>query len=102
MSRTLQLVIKELIKRETKGVAEYGTTVDRQDLGKDAWMLHAYEEALDLVIYIRRAMLAREDYLENKRIRDIAKDVSKRMGAPESTISRINDEVLDTIRKETE
>ena len=47
-------------------------------------------------------MLAREDYLENKRIRDIAKDVSKRMGAPESTISRINDEVLDTIRKETE
>jgi hypothetical protein len=53
-SNILTLVIEDMRKREAKGKLEYGTTLDRKDLGDKEWMLYAYEEALDLALYLRK------------------------------------------------
>jgi hypothetical protein len=55
-SNTLESIIADLRKREEKGLKEYGTTVDRKDLILKDWIKEAYEEALDLAVYLRRAM----------------------------------------------
>ena len=56
MSRTLDRVIADLEAREQMGLGKYGVTVDRGDLGHSEWLQHAYEEALDLCLYLRRAL----------------------------------------------
>ena len=56
MSKLLYLIIDDLLYREEKGRMEYGTTMDRKDLTEQEWLQHAYEEALDLALYLKRAM----------------------------------------------
>jgi hypothetical protein len=56
MSQILEKVINDLKQREEKGLKEYGTTVDRSDLSQNEWLQHAYEEALDLAIYLKKLM----------------------------------------------
>jgi hypothetical protein len=53
-SNILQLVIAELKVREERGLNKYGTTVDRNDLTELDWLQHAYEEALDLAVYLKK------------------------------------------------
>jgi hypothetical protein len=53
-SNILQLVIAELKVREERGLNKYGTTVDRNDLTELEWLQHAYEEALDLAVYLKK------------------------------------------------
>ena len=57
MSNILDETIKDLYKREIRGLKEYGTTMDRTDLSKDEWLQHAYEEALDLALYLKKLLL---------------------------------------------
>lgn len=47
-------VIKEIAERAEAGLAKYGTTMDRTDLSASDWIQHAYEEALDMAIYLKR------------------------------------------------
>ncbi len=54
MSRILYNVINDLFEREEKGLKEYLTTMDRTDLTELEWLQHAYEEALDLSIYLKK------------------------------------------------
>ena len=54
MSKILYSIIDDLIAREDKGLKEYGTTMDRTDLTEQEWLQHAYEEALDLSIYLKK------------------------------------------------
>ena len=49
-------VITDLISREKMGRAKYGTTVDKANLSEKEWMQHAYEEALDFAVYLKRMM----------------------------------------------
>jgi hypothetical protein len=53
-SNILTLVIEDMRKREAKGVLEYGTTLDRKDINEKEWIYYAYEEALDLALYLRK------------------------------------------------
>jgi hypothetical protein len=53
-SDVLQSVINDLNARERRGIVSYGTTVDRKDLTETQWMQHAYEEALDLAVYLKK------------------------------------------------
>ncbi|NBW21025.1 MAG: hypothetical protein EBR82_74990 [Caulobacteraceae bacterium] len=53
-STILQLVIAELKVREERGLNKYGTTMDRKDLTTKQWLQHAYEEALDLSLYLKK------------------------------------------------
>ena len=57
MSDILNQTIKDLYEREARGLKEYGTTLDRTDLTKDEWLQHAYEEALDLALYLKKLLL---------------------------------------------
>lgn len=49
-------VITDLIAREKMGRIKYGVTVDKANLSEQEWLNHAYEEALDFAIYLKRLM----------------------------------------------
>lgn len=49
-------VCQDIAARQQKGIAKYGTTVESNGLPLRAWLDHAYEEALDSAVYLRRAM----------------------------------------------
>jgi hypothetical protein len=54
MSKILYTIIDDLLAREDKGIKEYGKTMDRTDLTELDWLQNAYEEALDLSIYLKK------------------------------------------------
>ncbi len=49
-------VCADIAERQRRGVAKYGTTVASNPLPTRQWLQHAYEEALDFAIYLRRAI----------------------------------------------
>jgi len=55
-SNTYKDVMNDLINREAMGLHKYGVTVDQAQLSEEEWMQHAYEEALDFAIYLKRMM----------------------------------------------
>jgi len=61
MSRILYSIIDDLLDREDKGLTEYGTTMDRTDLSEQEWLQHAYEEALDLAIYLKKIIKTKQN-----------------------------------------
>ena len=50
----VQSVQSDLQARSERGIAKYGTTLDRTDLTEKDWLQHAYEEALDLALYLKK------------------------------------------------
>ncbi|MFW9594833.1 MAG: hypothetical protein ACMV1D_04985 [Macromonas sp.] len=50
------MVCEEIARRQQMGIAKYGTTVADNPLPLREWLQHAYEEALDMAVYLRRAM----------------------------------------------
>ena len=59
MSQVTQQVINDINARELKGLETYGTTMDRTDLTQEQWLNHAYEEALDFAIYLKKLLIIR-------------------------------------------
>lgn len=59
-SNLLEQVIFDLVQREERGKAKYNTSMDRLDLTHKAWLQHAYEEALDMALYLKKAMQINE------------------------------------------
>lgn len=49
-------VCADIIRRQRLGIPKYGTTVAENPLGLREWLVHAYEEALDHAIYLKRAI----------------------------------------------
>ena len=49
-------VCNDIALRQWHGLAKYGTTVEANPLTLRQWLQHAYEEALDQAIYLRRAI----------------------------------------------
>lgn len=49
-------VCQDIAARQAKGVSKYGATVAENPLGMVQWLQHAYEEALDQAIYLKRAI----------------------------------------------
>jgi hypothetical protein len=47
-------VCADIAARQAKGIAKYGTTVEANPLPALEWARHAYEEALDMAVYLRR------------------------------------------------
>lgn len=58
-STIIALVQADLFEREKRGLNKYGTTVDRKDLTEEQWLQHAYEEALDLAVYLKKTILSK-------------------------------------------
>jgi hypothetical protein len=51
-----QQVTKDILSRQQKGMAKYGTTVGENPAPLIEWLNHAYEECLDQAIYLKRAI----------------------------------------------
>ena len=49
-------VCRDIAERQRRGIAKYGTTVAQNPLEFREWLQHAYEEALDLAVYLKRAI----------------------------------------------
>jgi hypothetical protein len=49
-------VCRDILDRQKLGKLKYGTTVAENPLTLRQWCQHGYEEALDLSIYLKRAM----------------------------------------------
>lgn len=63
MSNSLQIasgtegrVCDDIARRQQHGFQKYGTTVESNPIELRAWLQHAYEEALDQAIYLKRAI----------------------------------------------
>ena len=57
----------EIARRQEKGIAKYGTTVADNPLSLRQWLQHAFEEALDQAIYLKRAIAE----IDAQELRDI-------------------------------
>lgn len=53
---TEKRVCEDISRRQAFGMGKYGVSVEANPLTHRAWLQHAYEEALDLAVYLRRAM----------------------------------------------
>lgn len=49
-------VCNDILDRQRRGIAKYGTTVAMNPLELREWMQHMYEELLDAAVYVKRAM----------------------------------------------
>ena len=49
-------VCADIATRQRSGIRKYGVTVEGNPLKHEQWLQHAYEEALDLAIYLKRSM----------------------------------------------
>lgn len=52
----IEAVRQDLLQRSQVGIAKYGTTLAREDLGLRDWLQHAYEETLDKAAYLKCAI----------------------------------------------
>lgn len=53
-------VAADVVRRAEHGFQKYGTNLMRSDLSLEAWVQHAYEEALDLAAYLKRIKMELE------------------------------------------
>lgn len=53
----VEAVRADLLARSRTGQAKYGTTLARKDLGLRDWLQHALEEAEDMALYLKRAIM---------------------------------------------
>jgi hypothetical protein len=53
-SGTEAQVCKDIATRQEKGIQKYGVSVADNPLTAKQWIQHAYEEALDLAVYLKR------------------------------------------------
>ena len=49
-------VCADIAARQRRGIAKYGVTVEENPLSEEDWTRHAYEEALDLAVYLKKLM----------------------------------------------
>jgi hypothetical protein len=54
MSKIEQKVVHKILKRAEVGKSKYGTTMERTDLSRLEWLVHAQEEAMDLAVYLEK------------------------------------------------
>lgn len=55
-SGTEERVCQDIAKRQRLGMSKYGTTVEQNLTSRRETLQHAYEEALDLAIYLKRSI----------------------------------------------
>jgi hypothetical protein len=53
---TEKRVCEDIARRQAFGMGKYGVSVESNPLNARQWVAHAYEEALDLAVYLKRLM----------------------------------------------
>lgn len=54
MSKIEDRVCRKILERSKVGESKYGTTMERTDLSRLDWLIHAQEEAMDLAVYLQK------------------------------------------------
>ena len=57
----VESAVAKIRKRSELGIKKYGTDMTRTDLTHRQWLIHAQEEAMDLVIYLERVLRDTEE-----------------------------------------
>ena len=57
----VEFVRADLQRRSKLGIKKYNTTLDRTDLSEIDWLNHAYEEALDLALYLKKTITLKQE-----------------------------------------
>ena len=65
MRDTEQEVCLDILDRQRKGVAKYGTTLAQNPLELRQWLQHQYEELLDASLYCKRAIQELDSLMGN-------------------------------------
>jgi hypothetical protein len=55
------LVAFKILQRAETGLNKYGITMERSDLTKLEWLVHAQNEALDLAVYLQKLIQEEEE-----------------------------------------
>ena len=58
----VESVTKKMLARSRLGLNKYGTTLERKDLSRIDWLIHAQEEAMDLANYLEVLIDAELNY----------------------------------------
>lgn len=53
----VEAVRTKMYERARTGLNKYGVTTEREDLSVEDWLVHAQEEAMDLTVYLQRAIV---------------------------------------------
>tara|TARA_R110002020_G_scaffold105471_2_gene246033 strand:+ start:606 stop:794 length:189 start_codon:yes stop_codon:yes gene_type:complete len=61
MSKIEDIVIKKIEARAKLGESKYNTTMERNDLSRKEWLVHAQEEAMDLCIYLQKLIMEEDN-----------------------------------------
>jgi len=61
MSIVEERVCNKILKRSEVGEKKYGTTMERNDLSRLEWLIHAQEEAMDLAVYLQKLIDEEEE-----------------------------------------
>lgn len=61
MSQIEDAVCTDIQTRSDFGAKKYGVTMERTDLSETQWLQHAYEEALDLAVYLKRIITEKKN-----------------------------------------
>lgn len=54
LDKITEAVKWRMTRRAMDGQKKYGTTMERTDLTRKQWLIHAQEEAMDLAIYLEK------------------------------------------------
>lgn len=65
IDKHVESVRAKLLARSQAGMLKYGTNLERKDLTRLQWLIHAQEEAMDLANYL-------EVLIQDERTRDVA------------------------------
>ena len=61
MSKIEDMVMRKIQARAVLGRNKYNITMERTDLSKKDWLIHAQEEAMDLCIYLQKCIMLEEE-----------------------------------------
>lgn len=56
MSKIEDKVCIKILDRAEVGQKKYGTTMEREDLSKEEWLIHLQEELMDATVYIEKIL----------------------------------------------
>tara|TARA_R110001599_G_scaffold87072_2_gene232805 strand:+ start:300 stop:488 length:189 start_codon:yes stop_codon:yes gene_type:complete len=54
MSKIEEEVCKKIMMRADIGEIKYGVSMEKEELTRKQWLIHAQEEAMDLAIYLQK------------------------------------------------
>lgn len=71
MSRIEDCVASKLKTRALAGFNKYGVTMERTDLSRLDWLIHAQEEAMDLAVYLEKLIQDEREDISPIKVGDI-------------------------------